>query len=70
MSANLPAVPPYAVSVWTAQEEAAGRAAWEAFCESVRPWAPTNLAMYARWEVQSQQIKRAWIAAAKAARAS
>jgi hypothetical protein len=46
------------------EEEAAGRAAYEAFNEEMKPWLPYP----ANWPDQAVAVKRGWIAAAKAAR--
>lgn len=48
---------------------AAGRAAYEAFCERMRPWAPGPMKTFPPWDKQPQTFQSAWISAAAAARA-
>jgi hypothetical protein len=53
----------------SAQEEAAGSAAYEAFYARVRPFVAgvRNITVVTAWEEQSTNIRAAWIEAAKAA---
>jgi hypothetical protein len=51
----------------TAAEEAAGRAAYEAFYAKMEAWLPSGYATQG-WSVQAEAIRTAWIEAAKAAR--
>jgi hypothetical protein len=53
-------------SAFSPREEAAGRAAHAAFCHELEAW--MHLPLPTLWELQSDRIKRAWIAAAAAAR--
>lgn len=48
----------------SAAEEAAGRACYDAFAAAMAPWLPYP----ADWAAQAATVKRAWAAAANAAR--
>jgi hypothetical protein len=57
-------------SAQTEIDEAAGRAAYEAFYTRMRPFVAgvRNITVVANWEEQASNIRAAWIEAAKAAR--
>jgi hypothetical protein len=64
VSTAVPPLPKFSVSPWTANEEAAGRANYEAFSKTTEAWMPYP----ADWDGQAAVVKQAWINGAKAAR--
>lgn len=50
---------------FTEEDEALGRANYEAFCEATRAWQPYP----SDWEKQAAVVKRGWITAAKKVKA-
>jgi hypothetical protein len=63
VSTAVPPLPRVSLSPWTVREEAAGRANYEAFCETTKAWMPYP----SDWDGQAAVVKQAWINGAKAA---